>query len=664
MSRIHFPALHGLRASSGGGTQMLRNLIGISLVIALFGLSVCAQEPSATTTPAQAPQLTAPGPRRQQPPSGRPQGSDQRAPITNADVVRMVKADVPESAIITSTQSSPVKFDLSPDGLLVLHRAGVDQKILEAMMAEGGIRPDSTTPAKGLASDGRSLARNAGASSALKVKLGPPKTGERVRNPRAAESNASITAVLQKQRQVADVEAAQMKLGIRRQGQQGTLAVQSQSTSTITDGNKSGLVAVQSQTMSAAGNAARVTGAQLQSTPAVNGGSKNTQAHPPAATRGDMASARTAVTAQSTPAPVMIGPSQTSGAPGGTLMGTGTAVTAQSVPSPVTPSPSLNPGSSGNSPATRYTAQPLQNMTAITCTYNPTLRILTVSGSQQGAILSADSNYNLYTITGCSFGSPGPNNKAWIYAPGLHVDLQIQHWDDNQMAWMFDPQLRGVTDNNDVHLVLQRADGKQLDTGGYKFYAARDTVVLGGIPALTTNVFTAARGGHFHLGFSTPANDAGGYFAEVSRWVKANKDRPSGNVFIDGNFVVNEKTGDFYFLQPYVDTISGTDYFDFGKLSPGFVTDAFQLMNWQTDPSSLCGGEADTLSAGGQTLGNWNAQWDGNNIRVASWATTDCDDLEVFVETFVKQSQYALQVWVTGPRGIDPWTGNALRLSQ
>lgn len=585
-------------------------------------------------------------------------GQQAQKPLTNADVVKMVQAGVPESAIISSIQSSPVKFDLSPDALLALHRAGVSQKILEAVVAQGGARPDSITPAKGLPSGGRSLARKVGESSALKVKLGPPRTGQRVRNPRAAERNASVIAVLQQQRQVADVEAAQMKLGIRRQGQQGMLAAQSQSTSAIADGNKSGPLSIQSRTMAVAGNAGRVTGAQSPSTPTINSGTKTTMVHPPASTSGNMVSASTAVTAQSTPAPGTIGPSQTSGAASGNLMSARTAVTAQTTTPLGTPGPSQPPGASGNSLATRYTAQPRQNMIAITCTYNPSLRILTLSGAQHSAILSADFNYNLYTITGCSFGPPGPNNKAWIYGPGLHVDLQIQHWDDNQIAWMFDPQLRGVIDNNNVHLVLQRGDGQQLDTGGYKFYAARDTVVLGGIPALTTNVFTAAQGGHFHIGFSTPGNDAGGSFAEVSRWVKANKDRPSGNVFIDGNLVAAEKDGaDFYFLQPYVDTISGTDYFDFSKLASGFSTDAFELITWQTDPNSLCGGEADTISAGGQTIGNWNAQWDGDNIRVASWATNDCDDLEVFVETFVKQSQYALQVWVTGPRGVDPWTG-------
>ena len=61
----------------------------------------------------------------------------QRQPLTNADVIRMVKAGVPESTIVPAVQSSPTKFNLSPDALVELTRAGVTQKIMDAMMARG-----------------------------------------------------------------------------------------------------------------------------------------------------------------------------------------------------------------------------------------------------------------------------------------------------------------------------------------------------------------------------------------------------------------------------------------------------------------------------------------------------------------------------------------------
>lgn len=578
---------------------MHRSVAWILPLIFGYGLNALAQQPVAAPPNAQ---VAPPGPHAERPPAGhQTQDSNHQSPLTNGDVIKMVKGGVPESAILSSMQSSPDKFDLSPAALIGLRKAGVSQKIVDAMTAAGSGNGVSAASSTGQPAAGSSVVRKAGERPALKIKLGPPKAGPRIKNPHGVQANAAIIAVLQKQRQTADAEVTQMKPGIRPVGQIGQPAGQSPSTAAINDGTKSGSPAIQSQTKSStSGNRAMAAMPSRVQKPATVG---------------------------------TIGPSQPSSAPGNSL--SSTMVHATQLPT-----------------------------TALTCTHDPTTRILTISGAQHGAILSADPNYNLYTIIGCSLGPPSPNNKAWIYGANLHVDLQIQHWDENQIAWMFDSQLNGVNDQDGVHLVLHRADGQELDTGGYKFYAARETVVLGAIPALA-KVFTAAQGGHFHMAFSTPANDANGSFAEVSRWVKANKDRPSGNVFIDGTLASVDKNGaDFGFLVPYFDKLSGSDYFDFSNLVPSFTTDAFQMITWQPDPNSLCGGEADTISAGGSTIENWDANWDGNNIRVSSWATTYCTDLEVFAETYVKQSQYALQVWVTGPRGLDPWAGKPVTTSK
>lgn len=55
--------------------------------------------------------------------------------MTNADLVKLVQAGVPESAIIASIHSSTPAFDLSSDGLVALHKAGVTQGELEAAIA-------------------------------------------------------------------------------------------------------------------------------------------------------------------------------------------------------------------------------------------------------------------------------------------------------------------------------------------------------------------------------------------------------------------------------------------------------------------------------------------------------------------------------------------------
>ena len=204
-------------------------------------------------------------------------------PLSNDDVIRMVKAGVPDSTIISAIKSTPAKFDLSPDALVVLHKEGVNEKILQAMVAgmsavpraagpAGGTQADELNPqpypprvpgSASVAKDGRvspagNKAALAGKAVAmpLKMNLGAPKTGPQVKNPRAVQAEISIIAVLQKQRQAADGEASRMmKLGIREQGQVGVSTPQSQQTQAVTDGSKPTLPAVMSpQPTTVAGN--------------------------------------------------------------------------------------------------------------------------------------------------------------------------------------------------------------------------------------------------------------------------------------------------------------------------------------------------------------------------------------------------------------------------
>lgn len=62
-------------------------------------------------------------------------------PLTNADVIKMVKGGLPESVIVSSIQSRPAKFDVSPDGLIALHRAGVTPGEMDAVMAASAKGP-------------------------------------------------------------------------------------------------------------------------------------------------------------------------------------------------------------------------------------------------------------------------------------------------------------------------------------------------------------------------------------------------------------------------------------------------------------------------------------------------------------------------------------------
>jgi len=57
-------------------------------------------------------------------------------PITNDDIVKMVRARLSTSIILTTIESAnSVKFDLSPTDLIALKDAGVNDRVIEAMMA-------------------------------------------------------------------------------------------------------------------------------------------------------------------------------------------------------------------------------------------------------------------------------------------------------------------------------------------------------------------------------------------------------------------------------------------------------------------------------------------------------------------------------------------------
>src|SRR5689334_19249127 len=65
--------------------------------------------------------------------------------ITNDDVIKMVKAQLSPSIIITTIDSANFNFDLSPAGLISLKDAGVDDRIIEAMQSRVRARDAGAT---------------------------------------------------------------------------------------------------------------------------------------------------------------------------------------------------------------------------------------------------------------------------------------------------------------------------------------------------------------------------------------------------------------------------------------------------------------------------------------------------------------------------------------
>src|SRR5438045_6592377 len=68
---------------------------------------------------------------------------DHEAPLTNAAVVKLVRAGFSEKTVIAIMRARPVRFELAPDHLIELKKRGVSEKIILAMLA----RDDGAMPA-------------------------------------------------------------------------------------------------------------------------------------------------------------------------------------------------------------------------------------------------------------------------------------------------------------------------------------------------------------------------------------------------------------------------------------------------------------------------------------------------------------------------------------
>jgi hypothetical protein len=67
-------------------------------------------------------------------------------PLTNTEIVKLVRAGFKEKTIVSIIAARPPAYDLSPDRMIELKRSGVSEKIILAMLArqEGGDLADET----------------------------------------------------------------------------------------------------------------------------------------------------------------------------------------------------------------------------------------------------------------------------------------------------------------------------------------------------------------------------------------------------------------------------------------------------------------------------------------------------------------------------------------
>lgn len=490
--------------------------------------------------------------------------------MANGDVLKMLKGRVPESVIISQIQSSTHSFDFAPARCRELLDARATRQLVDAM-GDGSVHP---CPAIRGGAEDRAHAK------IPVVNLDPPKALRKVSNPRLAQQNSEIIAVLEKQHQAAQQESSEMKLSTHQ---------------------------------------ALSTPATLTRVPAASGFKGGTEVQ-------------------------AIGPEKTQGAQG-----------------------------NGINPAIIHA--PFLNNVVLTCTNDPTPRIIRVGGGQGTGVFTPEAKYNLYSIIGCGFGQSQSGNSAYIFGTnGFKANLNIDFWSDNGITAHLDPYLAGVLDQSNVTIVVSPTGKQQIQLPGMKFYAARGMPGSDGSDQEVQLAYNSLPQSSVTLAYPTtpvvigwnqvPAN-AKSQFPSFSfsgtpvvnwvfRYAYGHSD-PSNPCFInDVHYGLD--TCQWYFSQNHV----GIDHWDFSKLAPGFAISSYNLFYETTDPSTMCGAWDDEASGDKDGLaGQWAFDLDSKNLIHVTWPIYYCHDREEFSSRVNKQvmSSYGLAVWVMGPRCVDPWLG-------
>jgi hypothetical protein len=507
--------------------------------------------------------------------------------LTNADVLRMLKSGVPESVIVSSVQSAAHKFDFSPATCQELKAARVTRQVLDAMGA-GGVQPCTSVFTGPLGNSSGVPEKTLAVPSEQKTLVGSQTSGlGDVRqkadglNPRSGPPPSKAT----------DPQVVQLlqKLGA---GKSGPVVKRPQ----VARENAAILAVLLKQRSAADVEAAQMKLRIQPATPAGAGGS----------------------------------PSQLMSATGGTgTLGQPPGAGGN----PATGTLQRGSSSGGSSGSTGNISSSIAqehsfNSTAIICSADPTFRILNVSGSANPATFTPIDQYNLYTITGCSFGNT--SGKVSIYGKGsFQENFIVKFWSENSIVVSLDSNLSGLPDFDNITLVVQRNDNLQTQKPGFKFYAARQTVPLKKIPGSWVQLekaWTDYTNAEVTAQYSSPPSSPPG---------------PGAGTSYVSRFFNGEKIWE----------TSGMDYYDFSQLAPGWTTDSFQVTTYpQTCPFTV------TYR---QDFFEWKWDWAVNNIFV-SISATSCSGFfaGMPLENYKNWtgSYYALQVWVSGPRGLDPLT--------
>jgi hypothetical protein len=562
------------------------------------------------------------------------------ATLTNADIIRLTQAGIPESAIVNQIASSNKQFDFSPKSCSALKRQHVSPEVLDAM-GDGSVRPcftggvrtgtgngaDDLNPqpyppkGTGVAPGGSANAvqLNTQQQAALKkssrgsvdsvkpIKLALPKALHKLTNPRLSQQNESIIAVLEQQRVAAQQDSAAMKSSPRSAATGRTTAV-----------------------------------------------AANVQGSMPASG---------------------LSPAQTQSAPGNLISSIERLQPFNSVVlgCSMDSTPRILRVNGGQTPGIFTPEAKYNQYTIVGCSF----------GQQQGTAhifaaggFSANLNIDYWSNTGITAhldpslaGVLDQNNVTLVVAPPEQQQIQ-------KSGYKF-YAARGMPNMDGSHQEVQLAYNSMsqgsvtlsgvVGVGKDPNVADANTlhnVLSPGFDQLSANFKSDS-------GFSFQGSPVAGW---VFRYAYAHTDEENSLLYPENWFTWGDHP-----ISCYINDVSyqdgsnkracaayfarllsfSSDTWDFSNLRPGFFISSYDLYYSDPDPKSLCTAWDEASHADG-LVGNWDFNLSSSNQITVNWPVYWCTDTEAIPFSRVnqqEQSAYGVAVWVLGPRCIDPWTG-------
>lgn len=545
------------------------------------------------------------------PPAAAREGQIRR--VTNSDVVRMLQERRSESDIIreirAAVQSGSAAFDVSPNALIDLHKAGASNNVLNAMMGDGSVKQGTggallgaSAPTRGTTSaDGlnpQPLPPNAHVQELLsRTKLA---TGPVIKLSGARPAlDPNVLQALQQQSSQAHVEKAQF----------APSALKSGAPSSVNGPGK--VPTTQRPMLLSRGNSVGQVGPGK-----TMGATDGSSGDPAGSTPPNPAGGTT--------------PGSTGGNPGGATPGAGGN----------TP-PGTNGGTSSGKPismaAMTHAPAPIS-----ACRFNATTPVVeTVSGRSPKNIYftpdpgnDSNSPSNQYTILGCNFGAARGQGDVHLVGAFQNnpspVQLGIDSWSDNLVVVTVNPTFRNEYDLDSITLVVTNANGLSVQLPGNHLVARRASRTLARIPNSLVKLPTA------YLAIDKFVSPASLQNVQLAKMPSTSLS--ASILFYMSTALWTSNAGDGYPQQ----RLFFTDVVDFSKLHSGFVVDPnVQTFVPYSINSSACKFQDTVVSASMQ----------GSSMLVGV-QPEECDDGGKFIFAY-----YGLAISVIGPVGdkLDPW---------